>query len=190
MVVGAHRRTLKRLPVALIFLLATDLNVVSAGSLSPGSAENTQLQKQFCAGPDAGGTPALCARLKAAGTKGPVMPAGAPLSYASRRPADGAVARITMLDMTVSEITGDLATRHRVAQSVAGVVVTDISAGGVAERAGVIVGDVLIELDQEPIESPHELARQIETLNAANTDAALLLLYRNYEYHFQIIAID
>ena len=126
----------------------------------------------------------------ATGRYGPVLPAGRRLTYASRRPAEGLTSRIESFGMSVSEITGDLATRYRVTQSIAGVVVTDVVSGGVADRAGLGIGDVLLELDQDVIENPDGLARRVEALQQSDAETALILLYRNYQHRFLLITID
>ncbi len=190
LVIGARWRSLKRLPAALVVLLAWNSADALAGSLPSASTEKTMLQKRFCAGPDAAGSAALCARLMATGRYGPVLPAGRRLTYASRRPAEGLTSRIESFGMSVSEITGDLATRYRVTQSIEGVVVTDVVSGGVADRAGLGIGDVLLELDQDVIENPDSLARRVEALEESDAETALILLYRNYQHRFLLITID
>lgn len=179
-----------RLPVALIVVLAWNAADALAGSLPSTSTENTEPRKRFCTGPDAAGSAALCARIMSSGRTGPFLPAGSRLTYAGRRPAEGFTARIESFGMSVSEITGDLATRYRVTQSIAGVVVTDVAAGGVADRAGLAIGDVILELDQDAIENPEGLARQVEALKNSDAETALVLLYRHYQHQFQVIAID
>jgi membrane-associated protease RseP (regulator of RpoE activity) len=127
-----------------------------------------------------------CARLGVPGLSGPVIPAGRRLTYASGRPESGAAARLDAFGLSVSEITGALASRFRISQSVSGVVVTEV--GGFAGR-GIEVGDVLVELDQDPIAGPDDLARRLAAL-AADARSALLLVYRDYEHLFMVLAGD
>ena len=86
----------------------------------------------------------------------------------------------------MSEITAALAARYRISQTVSGVVVTALDPAGVAAREGLLAGDVLVELDQAPIDSPAALAGMLAT---QETDNALLLLYRDYTELFTIVKL-
>ena len=134
------------------------------------------------------GTP-LCARRPLPGYIGPWIPAGRRLTYASGRPETGAVAEIGGLGLRVSEITAALASRHRVSQSVSGVVVVALDPAGAGARQGLEAGDVLVELDQRPIADPQALLAELARLQAAGVDTALLLLYRDYRELFTVVAL-
>ena len=51
----------------------------------------------------------------------------------------------------------DAATRERLGIDKGGVLVTDIEAGGPAERAGIVAGDVILTIDNTSIDAPDEL---------------------------------
>ncbi len=132
-----------------------------------------------------GGSP-LCARFALPDYVGPWIPAGRRLTYASGRPAEGETAELPAIGLSVSQITAPLAARYRISQAVSGVVVTALDPAGVAAREGLLAGDVLVELDQAPIDSPAALAGM---LAAQETDNALLLLYRDYTELFTIVKL-
>ncbi len=58
----------------------------------------------------------------------------------------------------------------------AGVLITAVNHGSVAQRSGIIVGDILIELDGHPIKTPAELEAAVAA--CASNSAVVINLYR------------
>jgi|TARA_B100002003_G_scaffold90373_1_gene84402 S1-C subfamily serine protease len=129
---------------------------------------------------------AICARFALPDYLGPWIPAGRRLTYASGRPAEGETADIAALGLSVSEITTALATRHRISQAITGLVVTALEPFGIAAREGLEMGDVLMEIDQQPIGAPSAL---VNLLVEVATDNALLLVYRDYAEVFTVVTL-
>ena len=77
--------------------------------------------------------------------------------------------------LTVADLTADLARRFQIEHEPKGVVVTDVEAGSPAEGAGIQPGDVIEEVNRQPIKS-------VEDFNKAMADVKdkdpLLLLVR------------
>jgi hypothetical protein len=61
----------------------------------------------------------------------------------------------------------------------AGVLVVAVSPGSVAQRAGIITGDIIYEFEGQPIRSPADLQRAVESSATAST--AHIRLYRGTE---------
>jgi membrane-associated protease RseP (regulator of RpoE activity) len=169
-------------------LAAAMLAVAVAGALAADRvADDARLPH---AGPCAIPSAPPCARLGVHGLSGPWIPAGRRLTYASGRPETGVVERLDAFGLTVSEITGKLASRFRISQSVAGVVVTEVAAAGFASAGGLAVGDVLVEFDQDPIAGPGDLSSRFAALAAGEARSALVLVYRDYEHRFTVLVLD
>jgi S1-C subfamily serine protease len=56
--------------------------------------------------------------------------------------------------------------------------------------SGLAVGDVIVEVDQQPVAGPDELSRRLAAAEESAGRSALLLLYRDYEHRFQTLALD
>ncbi len=80
------------------------------------------------------------------------------------------------LGVGVAPVTPELAARLNLAANTKGLVVSEIDPDGAAAEAGVEQGDVILELNRQPVTSVEELRAN---LNAANGRPALLLVNRN-----------
>ena len=82
--------------------------------------------------------------------------------------------KVGMLGMAVQDLTGDLAERLGFEEE-EGVVVSGVQRGTPASRAGLKRGDLIVEIDREPVRSVREYREAIEEAE----DRALLLIRRN-----------
>jgi serine protease Do len=80
--------------------------------------------------------------------------------------------------LTVAELTADLARRFQLDPAQKGVVITDIESGSPAEQAGLQPGDVIEEINRQPIKSAEDFKK---TMAAAKDKDTLLLLARRGE---------
>jgi len=92
------------------------------------------------------------------------------------RPAPSRSAEIAGLGMTVSAITPELRERFQLAENQRGVVVTEVAPNGSAAERGLRAGDVVVEVQQEPVSSPAELAEKVERARKANRRNVLMLV--------------
>lgn len=58
----------------------------------------------------------------------------------------------------------------------AGAVIADVAPDGAFERAGLRRGDVVLEVDRKPVETPEDIARHLEAAREAGKSAALMLV--------------
>ena len=79
------------------------------------------------------------------------------------------------LGMTVEEITPDLAKNFGLSET-SGVIVTQVAEGSPAQEAGVRPGDVVLEMDQEPVKDVASLEKKAAEYKKGDT--ALLLVKR------------
>lgn len=90
------------------------------------------------------------------------------------------------LGMTVQELTEKLAESLGIEES-QGLIVTDITAGSAAAEAGIIRGDIILEINRQKIEN---VAQYKKALQAAQEKKSLLLLIKRDEHtRFVIIEI-
>ncbi len=79
--------------------------------------------------------------------------------------------------MEFSSLTDDLRQKFAIKNSVAaGVVVTGVDPDSVAADKHVQAGDVVMEINQEPVKEPADIAKKIQALKSGGKKSALLLV--------------
>jgi len=81
--------------------------------------------------------------------------------------------------MHFAPLTGQLRRELHVAKDVHGVVVTRVDNGSAAEDVGLSEGDVLVTIDQQPVNTPEEAAEKLREVANSPKKSALLLLNRH-----------
>jgi serine protease Do len=81
--------------------------------------------------------------------------------------------------MHFAPLTVQLRRELHVAKDVHGVVVTRVDNGSAAEDVGLSEGDVLVAIDQQPVNTPEEAAEKLKEIAASPKKSALLLLNRH-----------
>jgi serine protease Do len=105
-------------------------------------------------------------------------------------PGPGAEGPVDTLGLTVAELTPELRERFQLGDEAAGVVVTEVKPDGAAGEKGLQPGDVIVEVDQQTVTSPDEVASRVEEAKANNYRVVTLLLYRQGDYQWVAIRID
>jgi serine protease Do len=88
------------------------------------------------------------------------------------------------LGLTVGLLSEELRGQYGIAETVKGVVVTEVAAGGPAATEGLRPGDVVVEIGQEAVGSPAELAAKVKQARDDGRKAALLLVDRQGDLRF------
>src|SRR5579883_569515 len=92
-----------------------------------------------------------------------------------KKAAPGPVAKA--LGMEFSSLTDELRQKFSIKSSVAsGVVITDVDPDSNAAEKHVEAGDVIVEINQEPVKEPSDIAKKIEALKSGGKKSALLLV--------------
>ncbi len=91
-------------------------------------------------------------------------------------PADGGAAAIDSLGITVAEIEDDTRERFDLDANAQGVVVTDVAEDGPAFDKGIRPGDVIVEVMQQEVQSPGDIAARVEEARDAGRKQVLLLI--------------
>jgi serine protease Do len=81
--------------------------------------------------------------------------------------------------MHFSPLTSQLRRELHVAKDVHGVVVTRVDNGSAADDVGLSEGDILVTIDQQPVNSPQEAAEKLKQVATSQKKSALLLLNRH-----------
>jgi serine protease Do len=87
--------------------------------------------------------------------------------------------RAEALGMHFSPLTSQLRRELHLAKDVRGVVVTRVDSGSAADDVGLSEGDVLVAIDQQPVNTPQEAAEKLNEAAASPKKSALLLLNRH-----------
>jgi serine protease Do len=81
------------------------------------------------------------------------------------------------LGMEFSSLTDDTRQKFAIKNSVAaGVVITDVDPDSSAAEKHVQAGDVVVEINQEPVKEPADIAKKIQALKSVGKKSALLLV--------------
>jgi len=94
------------------------------------------------------------------------------------------------LGLTLTTVTDDARTRFELGEDAAGVVVTEVDPDSPAGEKGLRPGDVIIEVGQEPVAAPAEVAKRVAEAKKDGRKSVLLLLQRGDDLRFVAIRID
>lgn len=98
-------------------------------------------------------------------------------------------AEIPELELTVNIITPALRTTYDIASSVEGLVVIESDPNGDAAKKGIDAGDVIIDINQQPVQSVDNLKSKIAAAKKAGRETVLLLVNRQGSIQFVAVKI-
>jgi serine protease Do len=93
-----------------------------------------------------------------------------------------------VLGMTLSAITDEIRSQFNIGDDMRGVVITGLDQGSEAEGKGLVPGDVIVEVGQQPVQSPADVAARLEDARGAGRSSILLLVRRDGDGRF--VALD
>ena len=85
-------------------------------------------------------------------------------------------AMISGLGARLSPITDELRDQFKLSADQKGVVVTDVQSDGAAASRGVKPGDVIVEVQQEPVATPQDVSERLEKFRKLNRKTVLMLV--------------
>lgn len=91
---------------------------------------------------------------------------------------------IDMVGMSVTPITDALRTTYNIPANVRGLVVVAVQDLSESMEKGIAVGDVVVEINQQPVSDPQHLIDVINTAKEAQRSSVLLLVNRGGEVRF------
>jgi serine protease Do len=98
--------------------------------------------------------------------------------------ADTTSAQIESLGVTVAAITDELRTQYELAADVNGVLIIDVVDGSPAGAEALRPGDVIVEVGQEEVNSPPEVAAKVNQAQQGDKKSVLLLIDRQGDLRF------
>jgi serine protease Do len=94
------------------------------------------------------------------------------------------------LGMTLSRITPALRKRFDLSEESEGVIVTEIDGDSPAAEKGIRPGDIIVEVGQEEVKTPGEVAEKVKAVANNDRKSVLLLLQRSGDLRFVAIRVD
>jgi serine protease Do len=92
------------------------------------------------------------------------------------KPGPAASTELTGLGLKLAPITPETRDHYQLGQDQKGVVVTDVVAGSPAADRGVKPGDVIVEVQQQEVNTPAEVADRVERVRKTNRKSVLMLI--------------
>jgi serine protease Do len=121
------------------------------------------------------------------------LPSDQELAQMSQNGTEGAPtdrAEFTSLGLTVATITEELRERFDLAPETTGVVVLDVTPDGPAAAEDIRPGDVIVDVDQDPITSPPEMAAVVQEARDEGRPSVLLLISRQGDHRFVVLRFE
>jgi len=106
---------------------------------------------------------------------------------ATEQPAVSPDGAVRELGLSLSAITPKLREEFGLDETASGVVVTEVDERGSASEKGLRAGDLIVEVDQEEVTSPEQVAERVAAAKSAGYRVVTLLIYR--EGDFQWVAV-
>jgi serine protease Do len=85
---------------------------------------------------------------------------------------------IAGLGLSLAPITPDLKDKYQLGANQKGVVVNEVSPNGAAAASGLKPGDVIVEVQQEPVGTPADVQSRVEDVRKQNRKQVLMLIQR------------
>jgi serine protease Do len=99
-------------------------------------------------------------------------------------------AEIDSLGVSVTAITDDMREQFNVPEDVQGVLVTGVTADSGAAEKGLRPGDVIVEVNQEEVSSPGQIAAKVSEAMDNDRRSVLLLVNRNGDLRFVAVRVE
>jgi serine protease Do len=96
-----------------------------------------------------------------------------------------------VLGLKLEALDAESRAKYKIGEDLVGVLVTDVKPGGAAEEKRVVPGDVIVEVSQEAVSSPAEVADRVKQLKSEGRRSALLLIAgKDNELRFVAVRIE
>jgi serine protease Do len=99
-------------------------------------------------------------------------------------------AEIESLGVSVTAITDEMREQFKVPDDVRGVLVTGVAADSGAAEKGLRPGDVIVEVNQEEVSSPGQIAAKVSEASDNDRRSVLLLVNRNGDLRFVAVRVE
>jgi len=103
---------------------------------------------------------------------------------------NGEAASIEEIGATLAALDPDLRQRYEIGEAVTGVVIVELEPGGNAAEKGLQVGDVIVEVNQDKVQRPGDVAAFVSQAMDAGRNSVLLLINRDGDRRFVVVPIQ
>jgi serine protease Do len=111
------------------------------------------------------------------------------LAAPAPQPTDDA-GKVPDLGLQLGKITPELRERYGLAEKTDGVVITDVDTESSAAEKGLKPGDVIVEVDQEEVDSPSQVAERVKKAKDEGYRVVTLLVFRQGDFQWIAVRID
>ncbi len=96
---------------------------------------------------------------------------------------------VAALGLDLAPLTEETRQRFELEADAEGVVITDVKPGGAAAEKGLTPGDVIVEVDQEKVSSPEQVAQRVAEAREEGYRVVTLLVLRQGEFQWVAVRI-
>jgi serine protease Do len=122
-------------------------------------------------------------------TVGRLPESGAALAQKKSLPAPPKGAQHSKLGLSLAPLDGAARAKYHVAKEVQGVVVTDVDPNGPAAEKNFRPGDVIVEVQNQPVHSPDEVSKRVDADAKSGRKVELMLVNRGGNLTFVAIRL-
>ncbi len=94
------------------------------------------------------------------------------------------------LGLALGTITPELRERFGLGEKTEGVVITDVDSAGSGAEKGLRAGDVIVEVDQEQVKTPAEVAERVKKAKSEGYRVVTLLVFREGDFQWVAVRIS
>ena len=102
----------------------------------------------------------------------------------------GDVGVVGSLGLELGKITPQLRERFDIDEGTDGVVVMEVAPESSAAEKGLTAGDIIVEVDQEEVSSPADVAEQVEHAREEGYRVVTLLVYRQGDFRWVALRVE
>jgi len=107
-----------------------------------------------------------------------------------KAPVEEKSSLVESLGLKLAQLTPELRTQFELGEDLEGVVITDVEAEGTAAEKGLRPGDIIVEVDQEEVKTPGDVADWIEGAKDKGFRVVTLLVLRQGDFQWVAVRLD
>lgn len=105
-------------------------------------------------------------------------------------PVEQETGKIADLGLALGQITPELRQQFELDEKAKGVVITEVDEAGSGAEKGLRPGDVIVEVDQEEVSTPGQVAERVQKAKDEGFRVVTLLVYRQGDFQWIAVRID
>ena len=107
-----------------------------------------------------------------------------------KEPVEKKSSLVESLGLKLAQLTPELRTQFELGEDLEGVVITDVEAEGTAAEKGLRPGDIIVEVDQEEVSTPGDVADKVERAKDEKFRVVTLLVFRQGDFQWVAVRLD